>query len=71
VHVRADDRLETVELRPDTAVPPKPRPKRRQAEADKPQAAGEEAEAAGEEADRAARSDRADTDSQDEEETAD
>jgi hypothetical protein len=71
VHVRAGDRLETVELRPDTAVPPKPRPKRRQAEADKPQAAGEEAEAAGEEADRAARSDRADTDSQDEEETAD
>jgi hypothetical protein len=78
VQVRAGDRLETVELRPDTAVPPKPRPKRRQAEEKQAEASdeeagasGEEAEGSGEEADRAARSDPADTDSQDEEDTAD
>jgi hypothetical protein len=63
--------LETVELRPDTAVPAKARPKRRQAEAEKPKASDEEAKASDEEADRAGPSDPADTDSQDEEETAD
>jgi hypothetical protein len=71
VQVRAGERLETVELRPDTAVPPKPRPKRRQAEAEKPRAADDEAQAAEEEADRATSSDPADSDSQDKEETAD
>jgi hypothetical protein len=70
VQVRAGERLETVELRPDTAVPPKPRPKRRQAEAEK-KAADDDAEAAEEKADRTASSDPADSDSQDEEDTAD
>ncbi|MGH6899266.1 MAG: hypothetical protein ACREJ5_22395 [Geminicoccaceae bacterium] len=61
VHLRAGDRLETVELRPDTAVPPKPRAKRRQAEAGEPEASDAEAE-------RASSSDQAEADSSDEEE---
>jgi hypothetical protein len=71
VHVRAGDRLEMVELRPDTAVPAKPRPKRRQADAKKTEASDEEAKGSGEEAERAAQSEPADTDSQDEEEPTD
>jgi len=64
VHLRAGDRVETVELRPDTAVPPKPRPKRRSAEAKTPEPANDEAE-------RASESDEAEADSPEEEDIDD
>jgi hypothetical protein len=59
VQLRAGDRLETVELRPDTAVPAKPRPERRRAKA-------EDAERSSEEAERASRTDEADADGSEE-----
>ena len=60
VHLRAGDRVETVELRPDTAVPNKARPKRRRAEAKEPEPSDE--------ADRASDSGEAEAASPDEEE---
>jgi hypothetical protein len=59
VQLRAGDRLETVELRPDTAVPAKPRPERRRARA-------EESEPSSEDAERAAQPDEADADTSEE-----
>jgi hypothetical protein len=41
VHLRAGDRVETVELRPDTAVPNKARPKRRSVRAEEPEPSDE------------------------------
>lgn len=59
VHLRAGDRLETVELRSDTAVPAKARPKRRRAEVEKPRQ--------GEDADPAAQADEPETEAPEEE----
>lgn len=64
VHLRAGDQMETVELRPDTAVPPKDRPKRRRARAEAPEPANEEA-------DRASESDETEAESPDEEDDID
>jgi hypothetical protein len=49
VQLRAGDRLETVELRPDTAVPAKPRPERRRAKAEESEPSDQEAADAPEE----------------------
>jgi hypothetical protein len=59
VQLRAGDRLETVELRPDTAVPAKPRPERRRAKA-------EESEPSDQEAERASRTDEGGADAPEE-----
>jgi hypothetical protein len=64
VQLRAGDRLETVELRPDTAVPAKPRPERRRAKA-------EDSERSGQEAERASGTDEADADVSEEEQEDD
>jgi hypothetical protein len=61
VHLRADDRLETVELRPDTAVPAKSRPKKRKARADERREAANK-EAADKQADEPDASDETEAD---------
>jgi hypothetical protein len=60
VQLRAGDRLETVELRPDTAVPAKPRPERRRARA-------EDSERSSQEAEHASEADKADADTSEKE----
>jgi hypothetical protein len=61
VHLRADDRLETVELRPDTAVPAKSRPKPRRTRSD------DRREAANKRADEPGASDQGEADPEEEE----
>jgi hypothetical protein len=58
VQLRAGDRLETVELRPDTAVPAKPRPERHRAE---------DSERSSNKAERESRTDEADADTSEQE----
>jgi hypothetical protein len=53
VHLRSDDRLDTVELRSDTAVPAEARPKRRPARTDQPDEASDDAAASASESDQA------------------
>jgi hypothetical protein len=61
VRLRAGHRLETVELRPDTAVPAKPRPERRRAKAEDSERSSQE------EAERESRTDEADADTSEQE----